>query len=95
MSGVISYTNLTTSTAAQALTPPVGGSTKCLISIEGVAATAAVRMRSDGTAPTSTVGHYLAPGKDFVLDFVSTSTKFINDTAASTNCVIHVHWLSD
>lgn len=95
MATVRGYQALTVSTAAVSPTVPLGGCTRFLMTIEGVAATAATRWRADGTAATSTVGTYSAPGKDFIFNFEANKLSLIRDTAATTDSIVHFHFLAD
>lgn len=57
--------------------------------------TSAVRVRWDGTAPTSTVGHKLLPGRSYQWKVrMFNASKFIRDTTASSDATIFASPLS-
>ncbi len=57
--------------------------------------TSAVRVRWDGTAPTSTVGHKFLPGMSYQLEVeMFNASQFIRDTTGSVDATIFASPLS-
>jgi hypothetical protein len=83
---ITGYQALTVSNSAVGLTVPAGSGMAV-----AVLETAAVRLRQDGTNPTSTVGTPLTSGTQVVLCGGELSaSKFIRSTG--TDGVLHVHY---
>lgn len=88
--GPVASQSLTVSTAAVAATgytpvPSVDGVFAVSFDIQ----VSNVRVRWDGTDPTSTVGHLLYAGTNYTWDCAKfNAAKFIRDTAATADAII-------
>lgn len=76
----LGYQQITSLAAATALTIPAGTSVAIL-----KPSTQSVRIRDDGTNPTTTVGYPIAAGTEFIYAASSLSALRVIETAASAS----------